>query len=414
MFLRQSKLLKRDKEDLEAGELRQDRYSIRSASQWIGPALEDLVLAYQQVTIECNSITDNPIIDPSGQALHSANFQAKSVSSAMDKTRYALEVLGRILFSQCSEMCNPATNKSLPPNLVADEPSNTWLMKPIDVMIAALQGELGFLSSPVNHVHTAEMGNQSVHSLAMVSARYTHQSIAILSQLVACHSFVVCQALDLRAMNIQFLVTLKPAFLESITADLGSIIDSGSMELLHECAWNFLQTQLDQTMGLDFSARFEFVAQSLQPTLIKFIGDRETSVNAADMLSSLRLWTTRCANMMLAIFTANRESYFRNGDASPLLGLASSRMYTFIRQKLNIPFLRMDRMQIPEDYLNHCMHAETGEDSFLPNSLQSGMPKNSEGITPTTGEYVTTIYNALRNGILYRPAMESLREAQGL
>jgi phenylalanine ammonia-lyase len=149
LFLRQSKLLHRNREGLEAGELRQDRYSIRSASQWIGPVLEDLVLANKQVTIECNSITDNPIIDPSGQTLHSANFQAKSVSSAMDKTRYALEALGRILFSQCSELSNPATNKGLPPNLVADEPSNTWLMKPFDTMIAASQGELGFLSSPV-------------------------------------------------------------------------------------------------------------------------------------------------------------------------------------------------------------------------------------------------------------------------
>jgi histidine ammonia-lyase len=47
----------------EAGSLRQDRYSIRTASQWLGPVLEDLLLAHKQVTIECNSVTDNPLVD---------------------------------------------------------------------------------------------------------------------------------------------------------------------------------------------------------------------------------------------------------------------------------------------------------------------------------------------------------------
>lgn len=48
--------------------LRQDRYAIRTAPQWIGPVLEDLALAYSQVNIEINSVTDNPIIHSSGKS----------------------------------------------------------------------------------------------------------------------------------------------------------------------------------------------------------------------------------------------------------------------------------------------------------------------------------------------------------
>ena len=81
-FLKDSKLVCEN--DGMDGALRQDRYSIRTASQWLGPSLEDLVLANQQISIECNSATDNPLIDPDGKVLHGGNFQAKAVTSAIE------------------------------------------------------------------------------------------------------------------------------------------------------------------------------------------------------------------------------------------------------------------------------------------------------------------------------------------
>ena len=65
-----------------------------------------------------------------------------------------------MLSVQCTELINPATNRGLPPNLVVDEPSEFFLWKRIDIMVAALQSELGFVANPVGtHVQTAEMGN---------------------------------------------------------------------------------------------------------------------------------------------------------------------------------------------------------------------------------------------------------------
>ena len=55
-FLAGSTLVQR-KDGVEVGTLRQDRYSIRTAPQWLGPILENLRLASQQITIECNSVT---------------------------------------------------------------------------------------------------------------------------------------------------------------------------------------------------------------------------------------------------------------------------------------------------------------------------------------------------------------------
>ena len=106
----------------EEESLRQDRYSIRTASQWLGPLLEDLSLAHQQKPTECNSVTDNPLIDNNGRMLHGGNFQAQAVTSAMEKTRLALQTIGQMLIAQITELRNPATNRGLPHNLVADEP----------------------------------------------------------------------------------------------------------------------------------------------------------------------------------------------------------------------------------------------------------------------------------------------------
>lgn len=202
-FLRGSKLLNRHDSKIEPT-LRQDRYSLRTASQWIGPVLEDFMLAHEQITTECNSVTDNPLVDVAGdQVLHGGNFQARAVTSAVEKLRQGLQGLGRLLFAQCTEMINPATSRGLPPNLAADAAADSYLFKGLDVVVAALASELGFLANPVGtHVQTAEMGNQSLNSLALVSARYTLEAADVLAQLASAHIICVCQALDLRAQQV--------------------------------------------------------------------------------------------------------------------------------------------------------------------------------------------------------------------
>lgn len=92
-FLQGSKLahgLNDETNETDSG-LAQDRYALRTASQCMGPLHEDLQLAYRQLTTELNSTTDNPLIDPEHNTIyHGGNFQASSVTSALDKIRNAL------------------------------------------------------------------------------------------------------------------------------------------------------------------------------------------------------------------------------------------------------------------------------------------------------------------------------------
>lgn len=47
----------------DEGVLRQDRYSLRTAPQWLGPQFEDIKKVEETIRIEINSTTDNPLVE---------------------------------------------------------------------------------------------------------------------------------------------------------------------------------------------------------------------------------------------------------------------------------------------------------------------------------------------------------------
>lgn len=385
-FLSKSSLVQHN--DTEEGELRQDRYSIRTASQWIGPVLEDLHLAYQQLSIEINSVTDNPLVDSNqgGKMMHGGNFQARAVTSAMEKTRQSLQTIGRMLFSQCTELINPTTNRGLPPNLVAEEPSQSFIFKGTDIMIAALQAELGFLANPVgSHVQTAEMGNQAINSLALISGRYTLEAIQTLSQLSAAHLVVCCQALDLRVMTCKYLEAMATIFNTMATEAFGPHLKTPeTAEVLLPALWASFQKALDTYTHFDSPKRFATTCESLQPLILKHI--RTT----AEAMLALQTWTEECCAKALDRFQMNREAYYAHPDATPYIGRASSRMYKFVRHELKVPFMGNKVISTPKDEESDFKWGEPGHDS-------------ERGVT--MGGMIGKVYESMRTGQLYHHVM---------
>lgn len=292
-------------------------------------------------------------------------FQAKAVTSAMEKARQGIQGLGRMAFSQCTEIINPATNRGLPPNLVAEDPSISLIFKGTDLNIAALTAELGFLASPVNHVQTAEMGNQSLNSLALISARYTHTANEVLSQLMAAHLIAVCQALDLRAMHRQFLELYQPQLSElvanwygateklnvstdsvnpspsllsnlSIPSDplsnfsdlpnppvdcLRDASNQGALDELTELLWSQLKKSFDMTVHMDARERFTEIAKSLRTVLL----DHSSFNTATEFVPRLEGFTDALSFSLNGAWCSHRDAYLVHGDASSMLGRLEER-----------------------------------------------------------------------------------------
>ena len=389
-FLKGSKLLSRHESNVEGGVMRQDRYALRTSTQWMGPQLEDLCLAHSQIIVDCNSTTDNPLIDADGQQiLHGGNFQAQAITSAVEKIRLSVQRIGQMLFAQSTEIVNPALNKGLPPNLVADEPSRSFLMKGVDIATAAYMSELCFLANPVgSHVQNAELGNQSINSLALISARCTHMALDLLSQLSAAHLYLLCQALDLRALQAQYLDALLPTFEESVSTGLGSFVDDDiGVEVLISLLWDNFLKEFNTSTSMDSGPRFHLIFTRLTGVVLS----SEILKGDAKLLLTIKAWAKQVSDEALSLFLDIREKYACTPDATPFLAQASKRIYSYVRHDLHVPFLKRERTTGPK----------------------AGPFDEAPGCKGTTGVMMTKIYDAIRSGELYTPVMECLRESIG-
>ncbi|KAI9038227.1 aromatic amino acid ammonia-lyase [Aspergillus affinis] len=358
--------------DVNKQGLIQDRYALRTAPQWIGPQLEDLMSATRQMEVEINSSTDNPLIDSlEGRFHHGGNFQAASVTSAMEKTRTALTMLGRILLGQCGELINPMLSRGLPPNLCADDPSLSFAMKGLDVHMTAYFSELAYLANSVaSHVQTAEMNNQSVNSLALISARYTGKAVHLLSMMCAVHLYILCQALDLRALTVDFLETAKEeakqAFDEAFT-------NPKDLKMDFEEAWMSIENSWLETSQQDLVPRCEEVTSRS----VSYILNAELSAEGTPdpfVWNSAKAWKTKLSSLIYRIYDNTRKKLFKKPLTPDFLGDTSKAMYLFVREELGIPF-----------------HQGVTDHPILPKCAECSDDKK------TIGSCVTRVYEAIRD-----------------
>jgi len=130
--------------------------------------------------------------------LHKDNFQAKAITSVVEKLRLGLQSLKRMLFSQCIELINSSTNRDLFSNLVTNNLATSFLFKGTNIMVVALTSELNFLINFVGlHVQTTKIRNQNINFLALISTRYTLKAVDTFSQLAAVYLVALCQVIDL-------------------------------------------------------------------------------------------------------------------------------------------------------------------------------------------------------------------------
>lgn len=378
-----SKLVRTEADETDdPGVLRQDRYSLRTTPQWVGPQLENLMLAQQQIETECNSTTDNPIIDYKRErVLHGGNFQALHVTSAMEKVRQSIQNLGRMIFVQCAELLDPTKNNGLPPNLEAGEPSQGYFLKGIDVNVAALLSELGFLANPVSsHVQTAEMGNQALNSMAFVSARYTHTALGVITHMIAAHVLALCHGLDLRCLQREYFQSLRPR-LATITAEkFGAHLDEPSLSELSVRLWDRFQLEFHQSTCSDSDLRFPAIVKKMQGEILAC----SELNNTETLFSSLTSWRDECTQLALHEFRTLVATYDSSAHTAPYLSAASRKIWKFVRTELDIPF------HDGQATLNGFEGVYKGE---------------------TIGGMVTRIYSAMQDGSLVTVAMDAFADA---
>ncbi|KAF8967831.1 L-Aspartase-like protein [Flammula alnicola] len=346
-LLQGSKLAQLHEEEVSLEEdrysLRQDRYPLRTAPQFLGPQIEDILSAMTSITQECNSTTDNPLVESeTGIIHHGGNFQAMAVTNAMEKTRLALHHIGKLLFAQSTELCNPAMNNGLPPSLAASDPSLNYHGKGIDIATASYVAELGYLATPVStHIQSAEMHNQAINSLALISARATLTSLDVLSMLTASYLYLLCQALDLRTLRGEFLRGLETILLEELATSFSSFLPLPEDNILSAKLSRILEHTFDKTTVMDSADQMRAMAAATIPAILDFFTNVDAAESSAPSptLSTIREFQSRIAARATEL-KENLRKEFLSGSrgaapASSQLGKTKG-MYEFIRKDLGI------------------------------------------------------------------------------
>lgn len=329
----------------DVGVLRQDRYALRTSPQWLGPQLESLELARKQIENELNSTTDNPLLDVQGNKHHhGGNFQAMAVTQAMEVTRQVLQNFGKLSFSQMTELVNCTMNRGLPSNLAGDEPSTNYHCKGLDIHAAAYTSELGFLANPVSsHVQSTEMHNQSVNSLALISARKTMESNDILSLLLSTHLYCASQAIDLRLFQIKF-QNNQTELLSAITAKhFGQFFTQTQLKGLHTTLVVSLIKRLEETTSWDTVSRFDDLAKHLVGVIVDAL---TACTKSTDGYLAISAWKEEFSTKSAELYTTLRAKVF----ASPAASLEAAKqnmgntfaVYECVRSELGISARRGD------------------------------------------------------------------------
>lgn len=203
-----SKLIKNEMEselDRKHGQLIQDRYSSRCLPQYTGAIVDGLESIVEQIEIEINSVTDNPLIDTERQiSLHGGNFLGLNMGACMDQLRYYIGLLAKHLDVQIATSVLPEFSNGLPPSLVGNtkRPINCGL-KGLQICANSIMPVLIFYSNYlVPHYPThAEQYNQNINSQGLYSSVLASQSVGIFQQYMAIALMFGIQAAALKCHN---------------------------------------------------------------------------------------------------------------------------------------------------------------------------------------------------------------------
>ncbi|KAJ7596029.1 L-Aspartase-like protein [Mycena floridula] len=358
--------------------LRQDRYPLRTSPQFLGPQLEDILSALAAVTQECNSTTDNPLIDgETAEVHHGGNFQAMAITNAMEKARLSLHHIGKLLFAQSTELVNPAMNGGLPPSMAATDPSLNYHGKGIDIATAAYVSELGYLANPVStHIQSAEMHNQAVNSLALISARATVTSLDVLSMLISSYLYILCQALDLRALRKEFDAELNAIVSEELSSSFG--MDAQQDPVAAKLRMKMHET-MDKTSTMDAVDQMREVADSCSTLLVDSCTNPTSSFKGPEGFAAIPAFRKNVALRATAALDDLRAVYLsgKRGASPASVYLGKTRaLYEYVRVTLGIK-----------------MH---GTENF------SGFANGLGSDDVTIGQNVSKIYEAIRDGRLQK------------
>ena len=174
----------------------QDAYSLRCMPQVHGAVRDALDYVRSTLSVEMNSVTDNPIVFPDrDEVLSGGNFHGQPLGLVLDHLAIAMTELASIAERRIERLTNPEYG-DLPPFLTPQPGLNSGFML-AQVTAAALASENKVLSHPASVDSIPTSGNQEDHvSMGMGSALKLKQILSNAEHILAIELLCAAQGVD--------------------------------------------------------------------------------------------------------------------------------------------------------------------------------------------------------------------------
>jgi histidine ammonia-lyase len=189
----------------------QDAYSLRCTPQVLGAVRDTIGFATQQVSVELNAATDNPLIlldagpapegfahDPDNHAFSAGMFHGEPVGMAMDTLKIAVAEIGSLSERRLYRLTTGSLSQRLPPGLARQDRPELGLMVP-QTTAAALVSENKALGWPATMDSIPTCEDQEDHvAMSTTAARRAAEVLVNVRRIVAIELLAAAHALAFR------------------------------------------------------------------------------------------------------------------------------------------------------------------------------------------------------------------------
>ncbi len=192
----------------EPGVSVQDQYSIRCLPQFYGPDWENLVKYWNTITINANSVSDNPLWttpefvtkgEKPYQWVSGGNFIAMHMADVLDGLRRIMVHMVKQNDRHLARLVHPRFNNGLPANLSDQKAISKCTFKGLQTEMGMYEVYASMLGNPVTTMFgNHEEFNQDITSHAFTSGIIANDLLRLTKYAISINLMAACQAVDLR------------------------------------------------------------------------------------------------------------------------------------------------------------------------------------------------------------------------
>lgn len=178
-------------------------------------------------------------------------------------------------------------------------------------------------------------------SLALISGRATINSLDVLTILTATYLYILCQALDIRALQAEFYDGLDAIITEELTVTFGTYLDNAGFQIISSEVKKAMRETFDATSTMDVADRMNKVAASSTTCIVDFFTGSKFSDTASvgTALTSITPFRTQVASKAKSLLLQLRDDYLSGAKGAAPAGRYLNRtrpIYEHVRITLGI------------------------------------------------------------------------------